>query len=341
MRLLFATTIPYLPENTGGMLVSTHALLARLKACGAQVAAFAIPRASAQSPSADAPYQRDEMLGYPVYRAKQQAKAFRDVLGDFKPDVVMLPLGGPAALLGGFSLEAGCKLVLYAHNVEPRDLAGAPIERPGMRLIANSRFTARRLQTVLGTTDLPVVLPLIEPEAYRVDRPGDSVLLINPTPLKGVEIFFQLAAARPDTPFLAIESWIVAPAWQTVLANRARALGNVALWTPIDDMRVALSRARLVLMPSVLEETFGRVVAEAQLSGIPALVSDRGALPETLGGGGLAVPVDAEISAWIAALDRVWADTGGYGAAAQAEAARPERAPEHILQQFVAILDAL
>ena len=56
---------------------------------------------------------------------------------------------------------------------------------------------------------------------------------------------------------------------------------------------------------------------------------------------GIAAPVDAAISVWAEALDRVWADIPRYGAAAQVEAARPERAPEHILEQFMAILHAL
>jgi glycosyltransferase involved in cell wall biosynthesis len=204
-------------------------------------------------------------------------------------------------------------------------------------LIANSDFTARRIETLFGIRP-PVMPPVIEPERYRVDPPGDSVLLVNPSLRKGVELFFRLAAARPDIPFLAVESWTVYDTWRTVLMNRARALDNVALWPPVEDMREAYARARLVLMPSIHEETFGRVVAEAQVSGIPALVSDRGALPETLAGGGVVVPVDAGIDAWSAALDRLWSDADAYRAASDAALAastRPERRPERIAEDFL------
>jgi glycosyltransferase involved in cell wall biosynthesis len=211
---------------------------------------------------------------------------------------------------------------------------------PDVGLIANSAFTARRLETLFAVK-APIMHPLIEPERYRVAQPGDSVVLVNPTLLKGVETFFRLAEARPDIPFLAVESWTIGDAWRTVLINRARACGNVALWPASDDMRKVLARARLVLMPSLYEETFGRAVAEAQISGIPALVSDRGALPETLAGGGLAVPVDAGIDAWTAALDRLWPDTDAYSAASAAALAastRPERRPDRIAEDFLDLL---
>lgn len=48
--------------------------------------------------------------------------------------------------------------------------------------------------------------------------------------------------------------------------------------------------ARVVLMPSLWEESFGRVAAEAMANGIPVLSSDRGALPETVGAGRFVEP---------------------------------------------------
>jgi glycosyltransferase involved in cell wall biosynthesis len=343
MRLMFATTIPYLPHNTGGMLTSTHALALRLQQRGVAVAAFAgqpgVSSVRASDP-ADRSFAVDHTLGYPVYRARRPVAAYADVLADWRPDIAILPFGAATAPLAALGLDAGVKAVLYAHSVEPRDLGGVPIARPDVTLIANSSFTARRLETVLGTLP-PVVTPLIEPDLYRVAPAGDAVLLVNPTLLKGSEIFFRLAEARPMIRFLAVESWSIGDDWRTVLGNRARGLGNIELWPPVEDMRVALAQTRLVLMPSAHEETFGRAVAEAQVSGIPALVSDRGALSETVGAGGAVVALDAGFAAWVAALDRIWHDAAAYrkcAAAAAFEAQRPERAPEHVADRFLEIL---
>ena len=54
---------------------------------------------------------------------------------------------------------------------------------------------------------------------------------------------------------------------------------------------------RILLVPSVWPEPFGRVAAEAMINGIPPLVGERGALPEVIGGdfagggGGRVLPI--------------------------------------------------
>jgi glycosyltransferase involved in cell wall biosynthesis len=332
MRILFANPHPYLPDSTSGREISIHSLVLRWQAAGIEVAVFCERNGSA--------FARDDALGYPVYRAGKPVAAFAKMLDDWKPTVAIYPFGPLSLPLAALGLQAGVKAALHVTNVEAADLGASPLARSDLMLIANSGFTARRIETLLGVRP-PVMAPLIEPDRYRVDQAGDSVLLVNPSLRKGVELFFRLAAARPDIPFLAVESWAVHDTWRTVLMNRARSLDNVALWPPVEDMREAYARTRLLLMPSIHEETFGRVVAEAQLSGIPALVSDRGALPETLGAGGLSVPLDAGFDAWLAAFDRLWGDRDLYErsrAAARAESTSPDRAPDRIAARFLDLL---
>jgi glycosyltransferase involved in cell wall biosynthesis len=346
MRLLFASTVPHLPHNIGGMQTSTHALALRIRGRGHAVAAFgSLPLMPGREtmPADIRAWNVDETLSYPTYRAARPITAFGNVLADWQPDIVVAPFGAATAPLAAIALDRGVKVALYAHSAEPRDLAVTPIARPDVRLIANSAFTANRLRTLLGVS-APVVPPLIDPELYRVEKPGENVVLINPTQLKGAEIFFRLAEARPSISFLAVESWNITDAWRTVLANRARALGNVALWPAGEDMRPVYAAARLLLMPSIHEETFGRAVAEAQVSGIPALVSDRGALPETLGAGGIAVPLDAGTEAWAAALDRLWFDDAVYrqaGEAALRQGNLPDRDPDRVIGTFLRLLEDL
>jgi len=338
MRLLFANPHPYLPDSTSGREVSIHSLAQRWRAHGVDVAVFC-ERSGAE-------FSRDDTFGYPVYRTAKSVVGFASVLAEWKPEIAIYPYGPLSLPLIGLGLQAGVKAALHITNVEASDLGASPLAGPEIALIANSDFTARRIETLLGIRP-PVMPPVIEPERYAVAQPngsqrGDAVLLVNPSLRKGVELFFRLAEARPDIPFLAVESWTVHDTWRTVLMNRARACGNVELWLPVEDMREAYTRARLVLMPSIHEETFGRVVAEAQVSGIPALVSDRGALPETLGGGGIVVPLDAGLDPWLHALDRLWNDQAFYGqcaAAARAESTGADRAPDRLAARFLDLLD--
>lgn len=336
MRLLFASPFPYLPDNTSGREASTHALALRLRDAGHAVAAVAALPETDQRARAS-----DETLGYPVYRAREPLLRYAEVLRDFRPDLAVLPLAPLSLPLAALGIERGVKAMLHATNVDPRNATLNLIARPELLVTANSPFTARRLDALHGV-DAPTVLPLIEPDQYRTHAAGDAVLMANPTLLKGIEIFFRMAEARPAIPFIAVESWNLSDDWRLVLANRARALGNVELWPSTTDMRPAYARSRLVLMPSIYEETYGRIVAEAQVSGIPALASDRGALRETVGAGGLTLPVDAGIDAWLGAFDRLWDENAysTYSAAARGEAAQPQRRPETVTERFLAVADA-
>lgn len=78
-------------------------------------------------------------------------------------------------------------------------------------------------------------------------------------------------------------------------------------------------------MPSLWNESFGLVAAEAMLNGIPVLASNRGALPEVVGEGGMLfdiparytpettdVPSAEEVSPWIDAIERLWDDDTLY-----------------------------
>jgi glycosyltransferase involved in cell wall biosynthesis len=56
------------------------------------------------------------------------------------------------------------------------------------------------------------------------------------------------------------------------------------------DLATLRGEADLAVFASRAEETFSLVVAEARAMGFPVVVSDRGALPERVGGGGAVVP---------------------------------------------------
>jgi glycosyltransferase involved in cell wall biosynthesis len=81
-------------------------------------------------------------------------------------------------------------------------------------------------------------------------------------------------------------------------------MGNVTHWEWCEEMREAYAASKLVVVPSRWEEPFGRVPAEAMVSGIPCVVSDRGGLPEVVGDTGETVSDIESVEAWLAAIDR-------------------------------------
>jgi glycosyltransferase involved in cell wall biosynthesis len=103
-------------------------------------------------------------------------------------------------------------------------------------------------------------------------------------------------------------------------------------------MRSLYARARLLLVPSVWEESSARIIREAQVSGIPAVASDRGGLRDSVGEAGFVLSLAHPIERWCEAVETLFADERTFAAcsaAAKERAARPEYGPDHIVARFL------
>jgi len=209
------------------------------------------------------------------------------------------------------ALDTGKPTAVYLHNVETHQLGGTLVPDPSILYLANSEFTAQRWRALCGL-DCVVIPPLVLPERYFVAERGDGVLFVNPTQIKGVEIMFALAAACPDIPFLVAESWGLNPHWREFCLQRARTHRNITWNAPTRDMRSLYAQARTLLMPSLWEESYGRTVVEAQINSIPVVASNRGALPEVVGAGGLLMDAHASVNEWELALRQAYMPSPVY-----------------------------
>jgi thioesterase domain-containing protein len=115
----------------------------------------------------------------------------------------------------------------------------------------------------------------------------DCVTMVNPSAIKGISIFIELARRLPDVPFAAV------PTWATTNADRAalEQLPNVQLMKPAEDVDEIFAQTRVLLVPSLWREAFGLTVVEAMLRGIPVLASNSGGLPEAKLGTDYVLPV--------------------------------------------------
>lgn len=173
--------------------------------------------------------------------------------------------------------------------------------RNATRTVANSEFTARKMKELFGTEAATIVNPPIEVEDYKVPYNSDGyITMVNPrTEYKGADIFLDIADQLSDENFL-----LVGPIGSTRIRERSKQLSNVTHWEWCDDMREAYAEAKVVIVPSRVEESFGRVPAEAMVSGIPCVVSNRGALPEVVGEAGEIIEDVESINAWINGIER-------------------------------------
>ena len=174
-----------------------------------------------------------------------------------------------------------------------------------VEFIANSKFTAERLFNLLNVKPL-VLPPLVDPAKYKVISTRETALHIGLTQVKGVEISLALAAKRPDINFQLVESWPISNNEFHEYQKRTENLKNVVILKRSLDMKKFYRSAKILLAPSICEEAWGRVVTEAQFSGIPVIASNRGGLPESVGAGGIIVPHDANMEVWENALSSLW-----------------------------------
>lgn len=226
----------------------------------------------------------------------------------------------------------------YLQNAEFRADYAEAVAWPGFRWIANSQFTSRIFADRFGVRP-PVIHQPIAAADYKVSPKGDYVLFVNPQPRKGVERALELAENFPDIPFRFQESWLLRDEETRPFRDRAARAGNISWHGPVADMRAAFAGARLVLMPSVWPEAWGRTASEAGVSGIPVLGARVGGLPEAVGPGGLLIDPLAPVEHWFAALDRLWHDDKRRRALADAAriyATRPEVDVERVTDRFLA-----
>ncbi|MFI9771937.1 glycosyltransferase [Streptomyces sp. NPDC052415] len=214
-------------------------------------------------------------------------RAAARVLG---PDVTLTPSDDPGLMVLGAALAATPDRVVYlVHTLQQLPFgpgafypsaAGTAMVRRAAAVVAVSRAAQRYVAEHAGLDSV-----LIHPHVYgRGPFPdhgaagphGRAVTLINPCGYKGITVLLGLADALPDVPFLAVPTWGTQPAD----LERLRRRSNIELTAPVDDIDDVLSRASVLLMPSLWDETFGYSAVEAQLRGIPVLVSSVGGLAE-------------------------------------------------------------
>jgi glycosyltransferase involved in cell wall biosynthesis len=181
----------------------------------------------------------------------------------------------------------------------------------GDRIIANSLYTARliaerepavreRIRVIYRGIDSATFDPLVVPpgpvaklrERWGV-KPGTKIVLhaARLTGLKGHRHTVEAAAKLASQGLLDGAAVVFAGDWPgkdyyrqelIELISKYGLDGKVLIVGHCEDMPAAFLAAHVAILPSLVAETFGRTSVEAQAMGCPVIVSNLGALPETV-----------------------------------------------------------
>ena len=188
---------------------------------------------------------------------------------------------------------------------------------------------------------------VIDPRRVDVSqwRP-QYVTFVNPEPRKGVFVFARIAEVlfqrRPDIPLLIVEG----VAKKSLLSRLGIDFSRIASLRTVPttpNPRDFYAVTKILLMPS-LTEPAGMVAMEGMLNGIPVLASNRGGLPEIVGGAGFlfdipsrctaessAVPTADEVEPWVETIIRLWDDQAFFEHWSQAARLRGQSwHPDHL-----------
>jgi glycosyltransferase involved in cell wall biosynthesis len=167
------------------------------------------------------------------------------------------------------------------------------------------------------------------------------VTFVNPVPAKGRSVALGVAALLAERDFLFIDGWFTTRRDRQSLQRQLSTLPNVT-WrhksVGLDDV---FRSSALLLMPSQVEEAFGRVVVEAGHSGVPAVASCIGGIPEAIGQSGVLLEPTDPPERWASVIEGALSDPAYYArlcAAAVANASRDEFGPQAVAVRLLAVL---
>jgi glycosyltransferase involved in cell wall biosynthesis len=154
-------------------------------------------------------------------------------------------------------------------------------------LFAVSGFLQAKIKKELGL-DADLWYPLFDLGKYRLKKscnPNNHLGYYSAGQHKGDDIFNRLVLAIPDWNFTVIG--------QHYTHGFDKIPKNLHLWGDNPDFKRFYNSVGLLIVPSLIEEGFPRVILEAAANGIPTVANSLGGIPEAMGDSGILVELGA------------------------------------------------
>ena len=157
-----------------------------------------------------------------------------------------------------------------------------------MIVFANSSFIQDQIRSRLGL-DSQIWYPFINFGAYRIRQDGarnNKIGFCSQGKSKGDIIVAEIIERMPHRSFVVVG--------QRYCSQGDPLPQNVTYLGHIPNMKEFYRQIDLLLVPSLVEEAFPRVILEAAVNGIPVIANRIGGIPEALGDSGVLIDVDSQ-----------------------------------------------
>ena len=316
MKIILAQKLSYSPTWTGAAK-SNRALLQDLSRRGHLCRVLALAHTATHSATSGGwieeslnptharfspSTERFDLQGVQVHQladASQFCGQLLKQVGEFRPDWILIS-EDPSYLALAAALESMPGRVIFLSHAQatlpfgPECFSPDPLKAQMLKraagIIAVSNYLKSYIRMWGGLDSVAISLPVYgnPPWPYFGSLDNAFITMVNPSAIKGIAIFLELARALPGVRFAAV------PTWATTAADRValKQFPNVELLQPTEDIDQIFVRTRILLMPSLWGEAFGKIVVESMLRGIPVLASNLGGLPEAKLGVDYLLPVE-------------------------------------------------
>lgn len=217
---------------------------------------------------------------------------YRKLLLEFKPDLVFFYGGGPGYVIPSEARKLNIPSAAYLVN---GSYWGDAWCRDVDLIITDTHATSNMYKARSKLNVIPIG-KFISSSVKASTHSRQRVTMINPSAAKGGAFVALLSTlleeSRPDIVFEIVES---RSDWNFLVEQIRKKTGNDYMFTNVvrtenvADISSVYGRSRVILAPSLWWESGARVLAEAMINGIPAIVTNRGGNKEMIGNAGVVV----------------------------------------------------
>ena len=328
-RILFLARFMYPPLGGGEYFIAS--CLNHLQNKG-----YKCVSACYYEPSTNMPFSQENFTTWqniPVFQFQPKGtQQLRDLYSDIKPDLVITQ-SYDAPIIVDIAKEMGIKTILGTHFW--RNICNTPdhfkkmLTRPknslemlyplhrvfhtADELYVNSEFMQKAVEKFVGVKIDRIIQPMLNEERVVCQDNFEKkyITLINSDVGKGGRIFIEIAKQMPNQQFLVVGLGAPIIPDNIRINKELRSIPNVKVLEKTDDMASIYGQTKMLLIPSLVDETFSMVALEGMANSLPILYSPNGNLPYLIKDAGVVLP-EENINAWVETLKNILEDEEYY-----------------------------